>query len=409
MVPMKASLFLVLVMLSGSRIFAQQRASANSAKAQSSPGIGSDVATKADEAREAGRLEEAIGLYQQALKTQPKWLEGWWYLATLLYDRSRYTDAKQAFQQVIALEPKNGAALAMFALCEFELKDFEQSLADLERARGLGIPNNIELLSVVCYHDGILLTKYGRFADGHQALIYLARYQNASPNVIEAFGLNVLQMPFLPGEEPQDKLDLVNKVGRAIFCMLARRPTEAKDAFETLVAKYPSTPRLHYFYGVFLNTEHSDAAIDQFKKELELSPDDIYSMLQIASEYINRNDYTTALPYAQKAVELAQGQAAPHVALGRILVETGKLDEGIGQLELAERFDNSNPKVHFALAHAYARAKRNIDAKRERETFLELDKAERERWGKNGPGGPPPDQSEKLPDKPNDKPEKPQQ
>jgi tetratricopeptide (TPR) repeat protein len=391
--------------LSAPQALAQKQSPASGAvTTASSPAPPGDIAQKADQAREAGRLEEAIDLYRLGLKAQPKWLEGWWYLGTLLYDRDRYADAKLAFDQVVALEPKNGTPLAMLALCEFNIKEYEQSLEHLDKARGLGVSDNVELMSVVRYHHGILLTRFGHFAEGHQALLYLARYQNGSPKVIEAFGLNVLEMPYFPGDTPADQLDLVTKTGRAIFCMLARRPVEADEAFQTLLAKYPALPKLHYFYGVFLITDRSDDAIAQFKKELEVSPENVFALLALASEYINRNDYATGFPYAQQAVEIAPGQAAPHLLLGRILVETGKAEEGIGQLELAERFDPNNSKVHFALAHAYSRLHRTEEAQKERERFMVLDAAEREKWGKDSV--PAPGQGDRPSDKPADKPQK---
>jgi tetratricopeptide (TPR) repeat protein len=364
------------------------------------------VSQKAEEARQAGRLEEAITLYQQAVKTRADWMEGWWYLATLLYERDRYADAKGAFEKVVELDPKRGAPVAMLGLCEFELKDYEQALNHIEQGRVLGIGDSIELGSVVHYHEGLLLTHFGKFREANQALSYLAHYQNANAKVLEAFGLDVLEMPLFPGQTPPDKLDLVMKVGHAVFCSVARRPAEAKDAFEELLAKYPTVPKLHYFYGVFLIAEQSDAAIEQFKRELEISPKDVYSILRLANEYINRADYTNALPYAEKAVQLAEGEAAPHVALGRILVETGKIDEGINELELAERFDDSSSKVHFALAHAYGRAGRKDDARRERELFLQLDAKERAQWGRSDGPTDPISSGDSPSSKPSDKPEK---
>src|SRR4051812_6037878 len=47
---------------------------------------------RADEARDAGRLDEAAKLYHHALATNPKWTEGWWSLGTLHYDGDRYAE-----------------------------------------------------------------------------------------------------------------------------------------------------------------------------------------------------------------------------------------------------------------------------------------------------------------------------
>ena len=57
-------------------------------------------------AREAGRPADAIPLYQRAIQLRPDWVEGWWYLGTLLYDTDQFRDAIPAFQKVAALAPQ---------------------------------------------------------------------------------------------------------------------------------------------------------------------------------------------------------------------------------------------------------------------------------------------------------------
>ncbi|HTE91601.1 MAG TPA: hypothetical protein VK639_21815, partial [Terriglobales bacterium] len=42
------------------------------------------LSKRADEARDADRLKEAVALYTRALALQPKWKEGWWSLGTIL-------------------------------------------------------------------------------------------------------------------------------------------------------------------------------------------------------------------------------------------------------------------------------------------------------------------------------------
>ena len=57
---------------------------------QSRPATASDfstLSTRADAAREAGRLDEAVPLYRKALAVRPTWKEGWWALGTILYDQ----------------------------------------------------------------------------------------------------------------------------------------------------------------------------------------------------------------------------------------------------------------------------------------------------------------------------------
>jgi len=91
----------------------------------------SKLSKQAAEARDADRLEEAVALYARALALQPKWVEGWWSLGTLEYDRDHYAKAAQDFEKLIALDSKNGTAHAMLGLCQFELSRDAPALKNL--------------------------------------------------------------------------------------------------------------------------------------------------------------------------------------------------------------------------------------------------------------------------------------
>ncbi len=55
-----------------------------------------DLAGRAAAARDQGQLEEALTLYRKALAARPKWDEGRWYEATLLYELDRYAEGVRA-------------------------------------------------------------------------------------------------------------------------------------------------------------------------------------------------------------------------------------------------------------------------------------------------------------------------
>jgi tetratricopeptide (TPR) repeat protein len=341
------------------------------------------LAKQADAAREAGRLEEAIRLYNQALQLNPQWPAGWWYLSSIFYDRDRYSEARETLRILLSHDAKNGPAWALIGLCEFQLRNYDPALADIQYARVLGMGNNKEFINVTRYHAGILMTRSSQFELGYEALREFAREGNESPNVIEALGLNILRMPFLPTEAPPDKRELILLAGRAAFNQAARRVQDTERAFKELLARYPDAPNVHYAYGVFLLIDLPDAALDEFRRELQVSPSNVPAMLQIAFEYIKRNDFENAKPYAQQAVEAAPNLFATHNALGRVLLELGKIDEAIQELEIGVKQAPDSPEMRFALARAYARAGRKEDAARERGTFLELDKQRRTEL--NGP------------------------
>jgi tetratricopeptide (TPR) repeat protein len=361
-----------------------------------------DLVKRADAARQAGQLNDAISLYIEALRRKPDWPEGWWYVGTILYEQDRYSEARDALRNLTALEPKNAPAAALLGLCEYQTREYERALVNLQKARLLGLGNNQELIEVTRYHAAILMTRLEQFEVGFEILREFAREQRESPKIIEAFGINLLRMPFLPAELPPDKREIVLMAGRAAYDWAARRPREARKGFEDLVARYPQTPNVHYAFGAYLLLEEADAALAEFRKELEISPPHAPAMLQMAFEYVKRGEYQTALPLAEKAVQIAPNLFPGRNALGRILLEVGEVERAIKELEEGVRLAPDSPEMHFVLARAYAKAGRKDDAAREREIFTKLDRMMRtQREGPQAVGGvgaKPPDEPPPKPD-----------
>jgi tetratricopeptide (TPR) repeat protein len=326
----------------------------------------------ADTARLSERLDEAVGLYGKALNIRPKWPDGWWYVGAIFYEKDLYPQARDAFQNLVALEPTRGPAWGMLGLCQFQTAEYEGAVVSLQRGRSLGVNDDSELAAVVRYHTGILYIRFEQFEIAYDILREFTRVGNESSKVIEAFGLTMLRMPFLPKEIPPDKREKVLIAGQAGFNMAARRLDQARSAFDTLLARYPNDPNVHYGFGVFMLSQDADTALKEFKRELEISPAHFPAMVQMAFEYLKRDQYSDGLPLAEKAVQLAPKLYAARNVLGRILLELGQIDRSIKELEEGVRLAPSSPEMHFALARAYTRGGRKQEAAREREIFKQL-------------------------------------
>jgi tetratricopeptide (TPR) repeat protein len=330
------------------------------------------VSKQAGEAREQERLADAERLYREAVRLQPDWKEGWWYLGTIFYDQDRYEEARTALRRLTVLDPKVAPGWAFLGLCEYETKAYEEALAHLQRASTLGLDPGSPLSVVVGYHIALLLTRAERFEAALEVLIKFAERGDEKPEFVEAAGLAALRKPLLPAELPPAERELVLRVGHALMDTGARRPAEAQKEFEDLVASYPKTPNLHYLFGSFLLNSNPDAGLDELKKELETSPRHLPALAQIAFEYLKRGEAAAALPYARKAIESDPQSFIAHNAMGRALVESGNLEQGIKELELSKQQAPGSPQTRIALASAYAKAGRKEDAARERAEFLKL-------------------------------------
>ncbi len=341
------------------------------------------VSANASRAREAGAADEAVRWYRRGVRMRPRWDEGSWYLATLLYELDRYPEARDAFQRFLALKPQPGPGWALRGLCEFELTEYAASLAHLSKWLAEGALGNDETRRVALYHLSLLRVRGGQFELALEPVTLLCRYGPETPQLVRLAGLMLLRRKSFPDEVAEKDQELVDLAGRASFSWLAQRVEEAQARFKELIARYPDAPNAHYCYGLFLRSQGSDEALAEFQRELAVQPASVYPRLELAFELIKRGDHAAAQPFAEESVKLAPGLFAAHNALGRILVELGQLPRGISELQEAARLAPDSPEMYFALARAYARAGRQAEAEQARLTFQRLTQARR---AKDKPG-----------------------
>jgi tetratricopeptide (TPR) repeat protein len=350
--------------------------------AQTNPPGFDDLVLKATAARDRDDVPRSIELYQQALQLKPTWPDGWWFLGSLQYEADAYVAGRDALTHYLSLVPDAAPAFALRGLCEFETGEYPQSLADIQRGLSLGAAKQPRDEAVLRYDEALLLTRTGSFDAALQAYSLLARggVPNKAPNkvpnpeVLVGIGLAGLRMPLLPKELAADKRELVATAGNAAFVFMSGDETAAQRAFETLFQRYPTAANAHYLYGTLLYPTDNDQAVAQFKRELEIDPSNAAAQLMVAWDSLMRNEFSTALSYAEKADAEEPALPATQLVLGRALVETGDLKRGIDLLRKELQLEPDNLEIHFALAKAYSKSGRKEDARNERLLCLQIEK-----------------------------------
>jgi tetratricopeptide (TPR) repeat protein len=325
-------------------------------------------------------MEEAVDLYRQALKLRPSWTEGRFGLGAVLYELDQHTEARVAFRRVTATEPKNAPAWAMQGLCSFRLQEHETSLSELQKGRDLGLGENSELQAVASYHVALLLIRFGRFEVAYEVLREFALRDRDSPSVVEAFGLAILRLPFLPSEAPVVKREMILMAGRAGY-QLARglRSPATRRTFDVMVQRYPEEPNIRYAWGVYLLQDEPEAALAEFRRTLSLDPAHVPALCQISLQLIKEGRHQEARPSAELAVQTDPRNFVARNVLGRTLLELGETERAVEELEAGARLAPDSPQMYFHLARAYQRAGRREDADKARVTFMRLEKASRDR------------------------------
>ena len=336
-----------------------------------------ELAEQATAAREADNIPRAIELYQQALQSQPKWPEGWWYLGTLSYDSDQYENGARAFAEFVKLQgpeaDKAAPAWSFLGLCEFETGAYAQSLEHMRKALEIrtGLEPSIE--QVLRFHEALVLTKLGLFDQAMPRFTPFVKRGLHDPTLIAGIGLTALRRPLLPQEVPAEDRDLIDAAGQTTYTWMAGDTTKMSADFQTLVDGYPKTPGVHYLYATYLlSFRPAEEAAQELKRELEVNPNNPDALGMVALLMFRAGASSTAEPLARRAAGSGPMCPMAQYAYGLVLDSKGDLSQAIDHLESAERLDPANVEYHMALAGVYSKAGRHDDARRERRASIAI-------------------------------------
>jgi tetratricopeptide (TPR) repeat protein len=330
-----------------------------------------DLARRASDAIDTNPAE-AVALYGQALILRPYWAEGWLYRGAALFQLRRFSDARDSFRKGAALAPGKGTPLAFLGMADYELGDYQQALSEILQGEKIGLADKPAFIAEVRSRAAIIYLRSFDFPQALEQLRPLARNGIQSLEATEILGISVLTLHYLPSTLPAQQKELVDLAGRAAWAFLARHPQESAPLFQQLARQYPNQPGVHYINGVSLMQSDTEAAEQEFRTELRISPSHVLARIQLAQLLGKRGDTAGAIRLAKQAVALASSSALCHATLGRALLDTGQTAAAIVELQRAETLAPQAAPTHFYLLQAFRRIGRNADASREKAVWDRL-------------------------------------
>lgn len=339
----------------------------NTICAQSPPDF-EPAARAATSAREAGHAGEAVQDYSRALRINPTWEEGWWYLGTLLYDGDRYSEAIPAFQKLVELVPSAGPAWEFLGLCEFETKDYGASLEHLEKGRALGDADDPDTARVANYHLALLLIRTGEFDRASAQLTATAGQGEMPAQIKTALALAMLHVPLLPKEIDPSQDALIAAASEAAAAIARNNSAQSLAAFPSLLKDYPTTPYLHYAYAKALASAGRDEeARKQQREEAGISPKSALPWIAMSQLELHLHHQQEALHAAEEALQRAPDSSAAHKTLADTLQALGRNEKAATELTLAEKLapEKNQPEerlAQFYSNHAGASSNGNVQA-----------------------------------------------
>jgi len=341
-----------------------------------------DIYREASAAFDRGDFEQAVGLYEKALRLRPDSVPIRTDLGVALVRLGHYSEAIDNYKEALKSDPENMVVRLNLALAWYKEAEFLKAAGELENVRRKN-PDNRQALYLLadCY---LRLAKN----DDVVALLRPAYEANSGDLAVDyALGTALIRQgkihegevvidPILKrGDSPEANLLL----GEAQFA--AKDYGAAAATLRKALDQNQNLPEAWSLYGhALLNAGAEDlsAAKTAFQRAIQLDPNDFSANLLLGSIYRREGDYRTALPYEERALRLRPASPEARFQVAALHASLGKLEDSRNEFEQLEREFPEFLEVHVQLAVLYARMNLPEASQRERDMVQKINEKARE-------------------------------
>ena len=266
---------------------------------------------EAEQFYQAGKLNQAISAYQQAIVADPNNPSNYVTLARIQILTGEYEDAIENSQNALLKNPNNPMAHSVLGWAMSFTGDYLAAEAAVKKAIELD-PNN----ALAHAYLAEILINQGDFEDFDQAVAESRLARDLDPGLLEvhrARGLVLLNS----GIENVD---------------------EAIREFESAIAINDKIADLHLFLGFAYRLKgENDLAVNELLAAYALSPNNPDIPTEIAFAYANEGQFGKAAQFAEDAATIAPLNPKLHGNLGIMYYRSNELSKAIPELALAVR------------------------------------------------------------------------
>jgi tetratricopeptide (TPR) repeat protein len=310
-----------------------------------------------------GELEAALAALDRSLAIDASYVSAYLHRGAWLLDLGRVDDAQGAYERAIRLQPDNRAAWYGRARVHLRRDEGAEALAILER------------LAVEEEQDPYL-----------QQLLGLAHRETGDlDRAREALALGRGgQPPVWPDPRREALAEYARGYGaemrRADAFLEVGRWQDAATTLEPLRERNPTDPALLTNLALaYRNLGRVDESIRLLELGLEHNPDHVHLHVNRSVAYERRGEFEQALQHLDRAIELNPKLGFVYQRKGVILLyRLRRIEESIAAFEQAIAYESREPMAHVHLGIALGEAERWDEAADRLELALTLDPTEQE-------------------------------
>ncbi len=305
-----------------------------------------------------GRQEEALVQYQEAVRLEPRFAQGWLNLGELAYNLGRYQIAGEAFFQGFQLQqadPPNVDLLYYAAACQVMAEDHRRAAEILEKlvSGSLGPPKLewFRALIAACIDladkvrgQGAVESMLQRFPGDPEAW-YLAFQFAASQDNYRQAAIALTITGYLRPLSPGESLTLGD-----LYTALGV-PAEASRHYEQALGGEAGAEEYERLASAYLAAFKSADALRTLERALQKQPTVRLWSLLGDQHYIDEN-YEDSYAAYQKCAELDPDFGRAYLMMAYCALEMARISEAVSLLETAARYPDLAETANALLARA---------------------------------------------------------
>ncbi len=266
----------------------------------------------------AGKSDQAIRWYKEALRRKPEFRPATKQLAATLMGKGEYARATEVLRQAIEAPPADEALFTDLGNAYLHQRMLPQAQQALKRALEIN-PEQPEA----------------------QNLLGLIAVQKSDPAEAEAQFRGALR------SQP-DFAEAHNNLGNVLAA--ARNYPEAEYHFQRAVAINPNYAEAHHSYALVLVLTHSyDQAAAELREAARLAPNDAQTHDDLGDVLMAQGQGDGAGGQYREAIRLKPGLADAHCSLGNLLGAQQKYKEAKVELQACAQLDPSRVEANLGL------------------------------------------------------------
>lgn len=279
-------------------------------------------------------------------------------LGLVYYMQNRYSQATQAFEQALKLNPEIPHVPMMLGICLSETGHYSKAVPLL--APVFKSPSEQRTKKLVGLELLQAYKSLQRFSDADAVSQELLRLYPKDPEII-------YHVSRLYGDQSLGLiLRLMKQAPNSAWVHLVfAQVNEDEQRYSSAITQYrlaleidPHLPGAHFNLGraLLLSSDSDEArnqALQQFQQELAINPQNPLAKYEIGEVYRRKGELKKALPFFESAVRFNPQLEAAQIALGRTLIGLKESQQALPHLLAAVRLNPANDVSHFLLAQTY--------------------------------------------------------